>query len=347
LPTENYYGTDSLRYRVYDDEGLFDEAEIKLTVVAGNGPPTANDALVETDEDVPVTINILDFVTDPNGIDDIDRTSLEIVKFDVGLKISLHNGNAEFDWENATVTYTPNLDYNGEDSFMYKICDKAGECDSAVVYILIHPVNDAPKRNPNNPLEIIEIYDDKNISINILDYYIEVDNEPMSVSVITNSPTSSGEFTLASDGRFVYNPFKDSYKNRSDEISFRISDPHDAYIEDKVFIVIKPKDSDGDGIPDYTIKKTFAPASSIAENRRWIIKGLEYYESNEVSIVNRQGNLVYHRVNYSNEDAWDGKASVKVLGSQELPEATYYYKIKLVKKGGEEVIKQGSVYLKR
>jgi len=44
----------------------------------------------------------------------------------------------------GTITYTPNPDFCGTDSFTYKACDPAGACDTATVTIHVTCVNDAP-----------------------------------------------------------------------------------------------------------------------------------------------------------------------------------------------------------
>jgi len=44
----------------------------------------------------------------------------------------------------GTVTYLPNPDTNGMDSFIYQICDTFGRCDVATVDVTVTAVNDAP-----------------------------------------------------------------------------------------------------------------------------------------------------------------------------------------------------------
>jgi len=47
---------------------------------------------------------------------------------------------------NGTFTYTPAHNYNGQDSFIYSVCDLGLPvyCDTAIVHITITPVNDPP-----------------------------------------------------------------------------------------------------------------------------------------------------------------------------------------------------------
>ncbi len=46
----------------------------------------------------------------------------------------------------GSFTYTPNLNYNGTDSFAYQVCDNGtpSGCGTGTVTILVNPVNDVP-----------------------------------------------------------------------------------------------------------------------------------------------------------------------------------------------------------
>lgn len=57
-------------------------------------------------------------------------------------------------------------------------------------------------------------------------------------------------------------------------------------------------------------------------NNQWIIDNVELYPSNEVTIINRLGNLVWEGSNYDNTNVvWSGEN----LNGNELPSATYFY----------------------
>jgi gliding motility-associated-like protein len=58
------------------------------------------------------------------------------------------------------------------------------------------------------------------------------------------------------------------------------------------------------------------------KNDKWVIRNLDSYPDNEVSVFDRSGRMVYHRVNYSND--WDG-----TLNGSPLSEGTYYYILKI------------------
>src|SRR5690606_14061315 len=83
------------------------------------------------DEDVSVTIDVLS-----NDID-IDGDSLTVSSVTSASNGTVVNNGAD-------VTYTPNLNFNGSDSFTYTVADGFGGTDSATVFITVNPVNDAP-----------------------------------------------------------------------------------------------------------------------------------------------------------------------------------------------------------
>lgn len=70
----------------------------------------------------------------------------------------------------------------------------------------------------------------------------------------------------------------------------------------------------------------FVPQILVADgaNSRFVIDGLDYYDSNSIIIFNRHGNVVFEMDEYDN--TWDGKANVQVLGSDSnlLPTGTYF-----------------------
>jgi hypothetical protein len=103
-----------------------------------NLPPLAVDDTATTDEDVPVTIPVLDNDSDPNG----DTIAVDSVT-------QPPNGTVVVN-PDGTVTYTPDAAFSGTDSFTYTVCEVApplgGEpqCDTATVTVTVNPVNHPP-----------------------------------------------------------------------------------------------------------------------------------------------------------------------------------------------------------
>ena len=105
------------------------------SLVACNTPPVANDAAATTNEDTSVTITLSG--SDAEG----DSLTFSIVSGPL-------NGSlgpiVPVNSTSATVVYSPNLNFNGIDSFVYQANDGNGGSDNATVVITINPVNDPP-----------------------------------------------------------------------------------------------------------------------------------------------------------------------------------------------------------
>jgi gliding motility-associated-like protein len=80
-------------------------------------------------------------------------------------------------------------------------------------------------------------------------------------------------------------------------------------------------------------------------NQTWILKGIENFPDNVVSVYNRWGNLVYQKEGYSNAEAWNGIANSNLpkLGANRLPQGTYYYVIEF--KNSDQAALKGFVVL--
>jgi large repetitive protein len=105
------------------------------SLVTVNRAPVANDVTATTNEDNSVTITL-------SGIDadgDILIFAITDLPDNGVLGPIITTGPTT-----ATVNYTPNLNYNGPDSFTYKASDDKGAEDTATISITVSPVNDAP-----------------------------------------------------------------------------------------------------------------------------------------------------------------------------------------------------------
>jgi len=126
-PAANYYGVDSFTYIVSDGTGGTDTAAVTLTVNPVNDIPVASNDVATTSKGVPIVVDVLANDTD------VDGDALSIVS--VGAP---GNGSAAIN-SDGTVTYTPNADFSGTDTFAYTISDGNGGSASATVTITVNP----------------------------------------------------------------------------------------------------------------------------------------------------------------------------------------------------------------
>ena len=97
---------------------------------AANEPPVAEDDSATTDEDTPVTINVL--ANDSDADEDDDLTVSEVTQG--------ANGSVAINEDETTVTYTPDPGFSGTDTFTYTASDGKGGTDTATVTVTVNPV---------------------------------------------------------------------------------------------------------------------------------------------------------------------------------------------------------------
>jgi len=209
-PDDNFNGMDSFYYSICDTDGLCDIAEVIITVNPVNDAPVALNESVNTDEDVAVTIAVKD--NDNAGPTNEDQT------LTIKETSSPTNGTAVIN-DDGTVTYMPNTDYNGTDSFTYTVCDTDALCATATVTIGIASLNDAPVATDDN----VTLNEDESVTINVLNNDNDVDGnlDPSSVKLVGNGP-GNGSVVVNNDGTFTYTP--NANFNGTDSFTYEVCD---------------------------------------------------------------------------------------------------------------------------
>jgi len=131
-PDPNFSWLDSFTFRVSDGKVDSVPATVMISVTPVNDPPTARDDKIVTQEDTPATIDVL--VNDT----DVDHELLTISETTQG------RGGLVTKNDDGTLTYTPNKDFSGTDTFTYTVTDREGEKDTAVVKVIVGTANDPP-----------------------------------------------------------------------------------------------------------------------------------------------------------------------------------------------------------
>ena len=130
-PTPGWTGTDSFTFRAYDGTVYSNVATVTVTVASIDDPPVANPQTVVTNEDVSKAIVLTS--TDPYA----DVNTYKIVSPPAHGTIT--SGTT------AKRTYKPNANYNGPDSFAFKVRDARGHWSNvAIVRLTVLPIDDKP-----------------------------------------------------------------------------------------------------------------------------------------------------------------------------------------------------------
>ena len=120
-----------------DPSNASDSISVDITVTDVNEAPDAEDDSDSTDEDMAVTIEVLRNDDDPDEGDPNDTLT-------VSLRSRPTNGVAEVDAAANDITYTPNANYHGADSFTYRVYDGTLYSGDATVAVTVDSVNDPP-----------------------------------------------------------------------------------------------------------------------------------------------------------------------------------------------------------
>ncbi len=169
-PEAGFVGTDTFTYVASDPRGGESRATVTVTVIEGNAPPVANDDAATVAEDSYVTVTVLTNDTDA------DNDTLDVTAVTQGT-----NGVVVLN-ANDTVTYTPNPNFNGSDSFTYEIDDPDGETSSATVNVTILPVNDPPVAVDDSATTD----EDTAVTVAVLSNDTDLDNDTLDVVSTTN-----------------------------------------------------------------------------------------------------------------------------------------------------------------
>jgi large repetitive protein len=130
-PNANFGGTDTITYMISDGNGGTATANVTVTVSPLNDPPVAANDGATTLEDTPVIITVL------NNDSDVDGDALRVTS------ATAPNGLVRINAD-GTITYSPNVNFNGTDIITYTITDGKGGTSTATVTIEVAAVNDVP-----------------------------------------------------------------------------------------------------------------------------------------------------------------------------------------------------------
>ena len=128
-PNANANGSDSFTYRANDGKANSNSATVSITITPVNDAPVALARNVTTNEDNAASIVLA--ATDADG----DALTFTVLSQPSKGKLSGTPPN---------LSYTPNANANGSDSFTYRANDGKTNSNTATVSITITPVNDAP-----------------------------------------------------------------------------------------------------------------------------------------------------------------------------------------------------------
>ncbi|MFT5523747.1 MAG: hypothetical protein ACI9HK_001695 [Pirellulaceae bacterium] len=205
VPNSDANGTDTFTYTVTDNNGGVDSATVTITINAINDTPVASADSATTDEDTAVTVSVL------ANDNDVDNDTLTIT----GITQAASGGVV--DNNDGTLTYTPNANFNGNDSFTYTISDGNNATTSATVSITVTAVNDEPVALADSA----STFEVTPAIINVIGNDTDVDGDTLTVTAITQP--ANGAVVNNNNGTLTFTANNDSL--RGDEtFSYTVTD---------------------------------------------------------------------------------------------------------------------------
>jgi hypothetical protein len=200
-PAPNYNGPDSFTFVAVDGTAESAPATVSIRVRAVNDPPKAGNVTVITNEDTPAPATL-------QG-SDIDSTTLYYV-------VTSQPTHGTLSGTAPNLTYKPDPDYNGSDSFTYIVRDSSqAQSSTATVTITVNPVND----DPAAVSDTATVDEDTSVSVAVLSNDLDKDGDTLTVTGASGA--SHGEVTVEG-GAVRYTPQADY--NGSDSFTYTISD---------------------------------------------------------------------------------------------------------------------------
>ena len=177
-----------------------------------NTLPVASDDSYTTDEDTDLS------VARPSGVltndYDVDGDTLTAT-----VTSNVSHGALALD-SDGVVFYTPDSDYNGADSFTYRVTDDNGRTDTATVSLTVNAVNDAPMAGNDSYTTDEDTTLTVSPSAGVLSNDTDVEGDSLSVTPV--SRPSNGTLSFAANGSFEYTP--DSNYNGADSFTYEVTD---------------------------------------------------------------------------------------------------------------------------
>ncbi|EOV0039392.1 tandem-95 repeat protein [Vibrio parahaemolyticus] len=215
-PTADWNGSETLTFTATGPSGESISQRVDFTV-ASVADIVADKATVV--EDTPTIIKVL-------GNDTFEGDG-KVVSLDANNGPA--NGTVSVN-PDGSVTYTPNDNYHGTDSFTY-IVTSGGVSESTTVSVDVTPVNDAPVAKD----DIATTQEDTVVTIDVLPNDTDVDGDKLSIQSAT-VPEAQGKVEIV-DGKLVFTPAENF--NGDAEITYTVTDGQ-LTDEAKVTVTVNP-----------------------------------------------------------------------------------------------------------
>ncbi|MCZ6403828.1 tandem-95 repeat protein [Vibrio parahaemolyticus] len=215
-PTADWNGKETITFTAKDPSGESVSQTVNFTVTPVVDIEADKTTVVE---DTPTIIKVL-------GNDTFEGKD-KVVSLDA--ENGPKNGTVIVN-NDGTVTYTPDDNYVGKDTFTY-VVTSGGVSESTIVEVNVTPVNDAPVAKD----DIATTQEDTAVTIDVLPNDSDVDGDKLSIQS-ASAPEAQGKVEIV-DGKLVFTPAENF--NGDAEITYTVTDG-ELTDEAKVTVTVNP-----------------------------------------------------------------------------------------------------------
>ncbi len=189
--------------------GFSDNATWRFDTISN--PPAAVADTARVDEDNQLLINV---------INNDDGQNSALLPASLSIQTAPANGKTSINTATGSITYQPNGDFNGTDTFEYTISDMLSTFSNpTTVTVTVNPVNDLPQANndtattvQNSPVTISPLSNDSDADGN---------NQINTATLVVTTQPQHGQLDIIND-QFVYQPTLNF--SGSDTFNYSVSD---------------------------------------------------------------------------------------------------------------------------
>lgn len=214
----NYYGADSLNYRVCDGgtPSACDDAWLIIDVEPVNDAPVALTDSFNVSADIASALTVLDNDSDTDG---------SLLTSSLNMLTAPAIGSFTIDPISGVISYTPPLGFTGADSFQYIICDDGfplpSLCDSAWVFVEVLS-SSAGNIPPIAAADSFNVWEDSTAILEVLLNDLDPDGNLDTTSLIIIDAPIHGSAFVAGSGQINYQPDPNYFG--ADSFSYQICD---------------------------------------------------------------------------------------------------------------------------
>jgi hypothetical protein len=214
VPEQDFFGTATFFYTVYDGAGGYTEAMATVDLAPVNDAPIVTGETFSGNEDEAPTFTAASLLGNDRDVDDL-QSSLTLVA--IG---NAQHGEVRLNAD-GSVSFIPEADYFGPASFEYTVSDPHGATATARVEIDLAPVNDAPRLRD----DVIAGTEDTALTIDaaaLLANDADVDDPHEALRITGVNGAAHGAVSLNPDGTIRFVPDQDFFGDAS--FTYEVSD---------------------------------------------------------------------------------------------------------------------------